>query len=55
MMIHYPEDDWLDEARVALYEETKDMTIEEEVAYLRAQAAPILEQYNIKPISLSSK
>ncbi|GHT00486.1 hypothetical protein AGMMS50276_26380 [Synergistales bacterium] len=47
----HPSDIWLDEVRVKLYEETKEMTLEEEVAYLRALSAPILEEFNIKPVS----
>jgi hypothetical protein len=51
-MNKYPEDDWLDEARVAIYEETKDMTRNERIAYLKAQAAPVYEEYNIRRVSL---
>ncbi|GHT02269.1 hypothetical protein AGMMS50276_32090 [Synergistales bacterium] len=41
----------LDAIRLAIYEEIKDMTPEEEVAYLKAQVAPIYEQYNIRRVS----
>jgi hypothetical protein len=47
-MNKYSEDDWLDEARVSIYEETKDMTRKERVAYMKEQAAPVYEQYNIR-------
>jgi hypothetical protein len=45
----------LDAIRIALYEKTKDMTPEEEVAYLRAQAAPLHEQYHYRVISHAGK
>jgi len=38
----------LDEIRVALYEETKNMTIEEHVAYIKSLAAPILKEYGLQ-------
>jgi hypothetical protein len=41
----------LDAIRLAIYEEIKDMTPEEEVAYFKAQAAPIHEQFGIQTIS----
>jgi hypothetical protein len=47
----HPSDIWLDEVRVKLYESIKNMTPEEEVTYLRALSAPILEEFNIKPVS----
>jgi hypothetical protein len=51
-MTKYSEDDWLDEARVSIYEETKDMTRKERVAYLKEQAAPFYEKYNIRRASM---
>ncbi|GHV41817.1 hypothetical protein FACS1894187_23760 [Synergistales bacterium] len=50
-MSKYPEDDWLDKARLAIYEETKDMASAERVAYINAQAAPVYEEFSIKHIS----
>jgi hypothetical protein len=47
----HPSDEWLDKARIKIYEETKDMTREERVTYLRAMAAPILKKYNLKTVS----
>ena len=37
----------LDAIRLAIYEEIKDMTPEEEVAYFNAHVAPIHEQFGI--------
>jgi hypothetical protein len=51
-MSTHPSDVWLDKARIEIYEEIKDMTVEEEVAYLRAMAAPVLKKYNLKTVSL---
>ena len=31
-----------------LYEETKDMTAEEQVAYIHSLAAPILQEYGLE-------
>jgi hypothetical protein len=45
----------LDAIRIAFYEKTKDMTPDEEVAYLRAQAAPLHEQYHYRVISYAKK
>jgi hypothetical protein len=44
-------EDELDAIRIKLYEETKDMTPEEEIAYLRAKTAPIHEKYHIRTVS----
>lgn len=41
-------EDELDAIRLQMYEETKDMTPEEEIAYIRVQTEPIMKQYNIK-------
>jgi hypothetical protein len=36
-------DEELDAIRVAIYEEIKDMTPEEHIAYMKAQVAPVNE------------
>ena len=41
-------EDWLDATRVSLYEEVKDMTTEEMIAYIRAQTEPIMKQYGLE-------
>ena len=41
-------EDWLDATRVSLYEEVKDMTPEEHVAYIHAQTAPIIEKLGLE-------
>jgi hypothetical protein len=41
----------LDAIRLELYEETKGMTPKEEIAYIRAQVAPIHEKYHIRTVS----
>jgi hypothetical protein len=51
-MNKYSEDDWLDEVRISIYEETKDMTRKERVAYLKGQAAPFYEKYNLRRASM---
>jgi len=38
--------------RLAIYEEIKDMTPEEQVAYFNAQAEPILKEYGLQTVSL---
>ena len=43
-----PIEDELDVVRLKIYERIKDMTPEEEVAYFRAQNAPIIRQFNLK-------
>ncbi len=48
-------EDWLDATRVSLYEEVKDMSDEEHVAYIHAQVDPIikrlgLEYSTLKPV-----
>jgi hypothetical protein len=50
-MNKYSEDNWLDEARVSIYEETEDMTRKKRVAYLKEQAAPFYEKYHIRRAS----
>jgi hypothetical protein len=41
----------LDAIRIAIYEEIKDMTPEEHIAYLKEQTAPIHEKYHIHTVS----
>jgi hypothetical protein len=41
----------LNAIRVEIYEEIKDMTPEEEVAYLKSQTAPTHEKYRIRTVS----
>jgi hypothetical protein len=41
----------LDAIRVAIYEEMKDMTPEEHIAYLKEQTAPIHEKYHIRAVN----
>ena len=41
----------LDAIRLAIYEEIKEMTPEEEVAYIKAQAAPILKEYGLRTVN----
>ena len=38
--------------RLAIYEEIKDMTPEEEVAYFNAQAEPLIKEYGWQIVSL---
>ncbi len=47
-------EDELDAIRLQIYEEVKDMTPEEFVAYSIAQAEPIMKQYNMKRATLES-
>jgi hypothetical protein len=51
MKKQHESDIWLDKVRIALYEETKDMTATERTAYLKAKVAPIHEQYNFHVVS----
>ena len=44
-------EDELDEIRVKLYEETKDMTDEEHVTYIKSLAAPILKEYGLQTLN----
>ena len=44
-------EDELDAIRIELYEQTKDMSSDERIAYLRSLAAPIHEELGIKPVS----
>jgi hypothetical protein len=44
-------EDELDEIRVELYEQTKDMTIGERVTYLKSLAAPVLKEYGLRTLN----
>jgi len=51
---HMKNDTFLDELhaiRLELYEETKNMSSEERVAYIHQLSAPILKEFGITPIS----
>jgi hypothetical protein len=41
----------LDKIRIKLYEETKGMTIDESVVYLKSLAAPILKEFSIRTLN----
>jgi hypothetical protein len=43
-------EDELDAIRLKLYEETKNMSSEEQIAYLHECTAPFLKKYGITPI-----
>ncbi|MDR0765205.1 MAG: hypothetical protein LBE65_06430 [Synergistaceae bacterium] len=45
----------LDAIRLEIYEEIKDMTLEEEIAYIKTQAAPIYEQHGIRHAKSTAK
>jgi hypothetical protein len=51
MMDYKTFEDELDEIRVKLYEETKDMTIDERVTYFKSLSAPILKEYGLKTLN----
>jgi hypothetical protein len=44
-------EDELNEIRIKLYEETKDMTIDERVRYLKSLAAPVLKEYGLRTLN----
>lgn len=46
-------EDWLDATRVRLYEEVKDMTIEERIAHLNEKTEPIIKKYGIRMSNLT--
>lgn len=46
-------EDELDAIRLRLYEEVKDMTPEEEIAYLKAQVEPLYQELVYVRVSLS--
>ena len=41
-------EDELDAIRLQIYEEIKDMTPEEHVAYFRTEAEPVMKEFNMK-------
>ena len=45
-------EDELDAIRLSLYEEGKDMTPEEEIAYLKAQVEPLYQEFGIRTSDL---
>lgn len=45
-------EDELDAIRLRLYEEVKDMTPEEEIAYLKAQVEPLYQEFGIRASDL---
>ena len=45
-------EDWLDATRVSLYEEVKDMTPEEHIAYIKAETEPIIKEFGLKRSTL---
>ena len=50
-MKNNPVEDKLDAIRLELYEQTKNMSPEERIKYLRQLAAPIHKEFGITPIS----
>ena len=50
MMNNNSVEDELDAIRIRHYEQTKDMTREERVAYVNSRAEQILKPYGIKPV-----
>jgi hypothetical protein len=44
-------EDELDEIRIELYEETKDMTLDERVTYFKSLAAPVLKEYGLRTLN----
>ena len=52
-MVYNSFEEELDAIRLAIYEEIKDMTSEERVAYFNAQAEPILKEYGWQTVSLA--
>ena len=49
-MVYNSFEEELDAIRLAIYEEIKDMTPEERVAYFNAQAEPILKEYGLQTV-----
>lgn len=45
-------EDELDAIRLSLYEKVKDMTPEEEIAYLKAQVEPLYQEFGIRTSDL---
>ena len=50
-MNNNPVEDELDATRIELYEQTKNMSPEERIDYLRQLVAPIHKEFGITPIS----
>ena len=50
-MVYNSFEEELDTIRLAIYEEIKDMTPEERVAYFNAQAEPILKEYGLRTVN----
>ena len=48
MMDYKTFEDELDAIRLAIYEEIKDMTIKEQVAYFNSQAEPIIKEFGMQ-------
>ncbi|MDR1013059.1 MAG: hypothetical protein LBL38_02210 [Lactobacillales bacterium] len=44
-------EDEIDAIRIALYEETKHMTVNELNDYIKKETAPIIEKYGLKLVS----
>ena len=51
-MVYETFEDELDAIRLAIYEEIKDMTPEEQVAYFNTQAEPIIKEYGMRTVDL---
>ena len=51
MVIYETFEDELDAIRLAIYEEIKDMTPEEQAAYFNAQAEPIIKEYGLRTLN----
>ena len=54
MMSNNPVEDELNNIRIKIYEQTKDMTREERVAYVNSRAEEILKPYGIKPVYMDT-
>jgi cupin superfamily acireductone dioxygenase involved in methionine salvage len=50
MMVYETFEDELNAIRLAIYDEIKDMTPEEQVAYFNTQAEPIIKEYGLKVV-----
>ncbi|MDR1979087.1 MAG: hypothetical protein LBQ42_10185 [Synergistaceae bacterium] len=51
MMEHKTFEDELDAIRLAIYEEIKDMTPEEEIAYLKSRSDTVLREYGLRTVN----
>ena len=47
-------EDELNAVRIELYEKTKGMTPDEEIAYLKSLSAPILKEFGIRTVNETS-